>query len=183
MNAKNTHTTLAQGIPPRPPNLFSQRCCDTLPRCVIKKCHRFWGSDFHRSASKWSTRDGDEAQLGSRGVEVGAGWGVMSCCRIMRVNSAGGVTGPSLVARWRQSQVCPRLSSASVCPRPPLFLPHVGRRLEPRLGVQPPLAPSRPRAATQINGCEIKALSACAWVFYCLSRKLWGFFFRLIPFV
>lgn len=75
--------------------------------------------------------------------------------------------------------MCPRLRSASVWPRPPLFPSHMGRRLEPRPGAQPHLALSRPRAAAQINGREIKALCACAWVFFIyfifFNKAFWPF--------
>lgn len=72
-----THTNLAQGLKPFLPLawVFQQRC-DILPWHVIKKCHRFWGSDFHCSLPP-------NGQKGRRQGRVG----MMNWCWTKRANS------------------------------------------------------------------------------------------------
>lgn len=85
-----------------PPCLFIQRC-DILPWHVIKKCPRFWGSDFHC------------LQMSSRGRSR-RGCRMRSWCWIMHVNLAPrGATQRHPVAWGEQPSQCihvlPRLQA------------------------------------------------------------------------
>lgn len=64
-NARELSSRLIAFLPSCPG--FSQQRCNILPRHVIKKCHRFWGSDFCCSLSHEKAKGTEAGEAGEAG--------------------------------------------------------------------------------------------------------------------